>query len=353
MSSFKESKYKLWGGCFKEGPSDVMRRLNDSLPVDCRLYQEDVQQSREWARALHDAELLSRDDFDSIRRGLEEVSADIQKTLAQHKRLDDPEEDIHSVVERRLTEYAGDAALRLHTGRSRNDQSATDTRLWMLHALPRFTFLLTELIETLLRRAERELDIIIPGYTHLQRAQPVRWSHFLLSQGNTIIYLAIDTESKNNSSVNWVFQQENTYSTKSLMREEVPHGSHLFPPSVIRVHKRRTASNIRRPSLAICKRYREVSSLEDRGYSENQQLPISSITTTRVDSMSSRTLPISHVKCGLSVPIPLKTPHSKITLDRNLRFRYHISALGKGQFFSERTSTIRWVGELNHIQNVH
>ncbi|KAF9802389.1 hypothetical protein SFRURICE_009071 [Spodoptera frugiperda] len=174
-------RYQLWGGCFEEEPSSVLRRLNDSLAVDTRLFREDIQGSRCWASELHQSGHLSAEDNKSIQEGLNLVEKDIEKEIIQHGRLNDSEEDIHSVVERRLFKYAGDAALRLHTARSRNDQSATDTRLWMLRNLPRLHAALKELITVLVNRANSEIGIITPGYTHLQRAQPIRWSHFLLS----------------------------------------------------------------------------------------------------------------------------------------------------------------------------
>ncbi|XP_063821712.1 argininosuccinate lyase [Ostrinia nubilalis] len=174
-------RYQLWGGCFEEEPSAVLRRLNDSLSVDSRLYREDIRGSQCWARELHRSGLLSHDDHQAIQEGLAKVEKEIEEELTKHGCLNDPEEDIHSAVERRLHVHAGDAALRLHTARSRNDQSATDTRLWMMASMQRLHGSLLELIMVLVKRAQKEIDIIAPGYTHLQRAQPIRWSHFLLS----------------------------------------------------------------------------------------------------------------------------------------------------------------------------
>ncbi|CAB3236414.1 unnamed protein product [Arctia plantaginis] len=173
--------YQLWGGCFEEEPSKVLRRLNDSLPIDSRLFREDIQGSRAWAAEQNLSGFLSKDDHEAIQDGLNKVEKEIKEEFSKDGRLEDSEEDIHAVVEKRLFRYAGDAALRLHTARSRNDQSATDTRLWMLTSLPHLQISLKELISVLVNRAKSEIDIIMPGYTHLQRAQPVRWSHFLLS----------------------------------------------------------------------------------------------------------------------------------------------------------------------------
>ncbi|XP_075969516.1 argininosuccinate lyase [Anticarsia gemmatalis] len=173
--------YQLWGGCFEEEPSAVLARLNDSLPVDVRLFREDIQGSRAWANEQNLSGHLSNEDNKAIQEGLNKVEQDIAEEIAQNGRLKDTEEDIHAVVEKRLFKYAGDAALRLHTARSRNDQCATDAKLWMLASLPHLKTSLKELITVLVNRAKKEINIIAPGYTHLQRAQPVRWSHFLLS----------------------------------------------------------------------------------------------------------------------------------------------------------------------------
>ncbi|XP_013146330.1 PREDICTED: argininosuccinate lyase [Papilio polytes] len=174
-------RYQLWGGCFQEEPSDVLRRLNDSLGVDVRLYQQDIRGSIAWARELNHCGYITDDDYEAIHQGLKKVETEISEELCKNGRLNDAEEDIHSVVERRLRAHAGEAALRLHTARSRNDQSATDTKLWMMNNLPSLINEIKKLIMELKDRAENEINIIIPGYTHLQRAQPIRWSHFLMS----------------------------------------------------------------------------------------------------------------------------------------------------------------------------
>ncbi|XP_068629719.1 argininosuccinate lyase [Battus philenor] len=174
-------RYQLWGGCFQEEPSGVLRRLNDSLKVDVRLYQQDIRGSQAWARELYDSGYISDVDYNAIHEGLKKVDVEISEELCKYGRLNDKEEDIHSVVERRLLAHIGEAALRLHTARSRNDQSATDTKLWMMDNLQNLLDEMKKLIKVLVDRAETEIDIIIPGYTHLQRAQPIRWSHFLLS----------------------------------------------------------------------------------------------------------------------------------------------------------------------------
>ncbi|XP_013186514.1 argininosuccinate lyase [Amyelois transitella] len=183
-----DERYQLWGGCFYEEPSDVLRRLNDSLSVDSRLFREDIRGSQGWALELQRNGQLGNEDYLAIKKGLEKVEKELEDELCRNGKLNDTEEDIHSVVERRLHKHVGDAALKLHTARSRNDQSATDTKLWMMTSFQKLSDGLKDLITILLNRAEKEINIITAGYTHLQRAQPIRWSHFLLSHAWTFHY---------------------------------------------------------------------------------------------------------------------------------------------------------------------
>jgi argininosuccinate lyase len=167
----------LWGGRFERGMASDMERLNLSLDVDRRLWREDVRGSVAWARALGGAGVLTPDEVERLTRGLSRVAERIERDgLA-----DAPEEDIHSVVERMLREEVGDVAGKLHTGRSRNDQSATDTRLWGMAQAARVREELLRVAEALHGLAERGVDHPMPGYTHLQRAQPVRAAQWALA----------------------------------------------------------------------------------------------------------------------------------------------------------------------------
>ena len=170
----------LWGGRFQEDMNAQMARFNASLPFDWRLWDSDITGSIAWARAICRAGLLTPDERDQIITGLEtlraEIAADPAATFAGAE-----DEDIHSYVERRLTETTGPVAGKLHTGRSRNDQVATDTRLWLREQVRALDGELVALLLAAADRAEADLDVIMPGYTHLQPAQPVRWSHWLLS----------------------------------------------------------------------------------------------------------------------------------------------------------------------------
>lgn len=167
----------LWGGRFDQGMAPEMVPLNLSLDVDRRLWREDVRGSIAWARAIGEAGVLTSDEVEAIVTGLGSVAERIEREgLA-----DAAEEDIHSVVERMLGEVAGDVAGKLHTGRSRNDQSSTGVRLWGMAAIDGVTGLVLDLCDALHELAERGRDMIMPGYTHLQQAQPIRAGQWALS----------------------------------------------------------------------------------------------------------------------------------------------------------------------------
>ncbi|MGE5378637.1 MAG: argininosuccinate lyase [Bacteroidota bacterium] len=168
----------LWGGRFAQKLDRQAWDLNTSLPVDQRMAIQDVQGSLAWAEAIHHAGILSDEEYASICAGLTTVRNEFSSARFSFAATD---EDIHTAVERRLTELIGDAAGRLHTGRSRNDQVATDFRLWMLHAIPMLTCALKDMQSALVGQAEAAGDTIMPGYTHLQRAQPVLLAHWWLS----------------------------------------------------------------------------------------------------------------------------------------------------------------------------
>jgi argininosuccinate lyase len=151
--------------------------LNDSLGVDLRLWQHDLQGSRAWARAIAAAGVLDASELTRILEGLARVSV----RLSDGDWSPGGDEDVHSLVERLLHEEVGEIAGKLHTGRSRNDQIATDVRLWGLEALKRIETHHRRLLEALIGWAERSVDIVMPGFTHLQQGQPVRAAHWVLS----------------------------------------------------------------------------------------------------------------------------------------------------------------------------
>jgi argininosuccinate lyase len=168
----------LWGGRFTQKLDQAAWNLNASLPVDQRLALQDVEGSRAWSDAIHRAGILTDKEHASISLGLVTIKSEFSSGRFSFAPSD---EDIHTAVERRLTELIGDAAGKLHTGRSRNDQVATDFRLWMLGAIPALDAALKELQSALVEQAEKAGEIIMPGYTHLQRAQPILLAHWWLS----------------------------------------------------------------------------------------------------------------------------------------------------------------------------
>jgi argininosuccinate lyase len=168
----------LWGGRFSGKLDEGAFLLNTSLPFDKRLALQDVKGSVAWAEAITQAGVLTEDESQRIVSGLEAVAAEFEGgTFA----FADSDEDIHTAVERRLGELIGPLAGKLHTGRSRNDQVATDFRLWMLDNLPVLNAAIAGLQSTLVALAEKHLSTLMPGYTHLQRAQPITLGHWLLS----------------------------------------------------------------------------------------------------------------------------------------------------------------------------
>ena len=168
----------MWGGRFTSGPDAVMEAINASIDVDQRMAKQDIDGSRAHARMLAQQGIISEADAAAIDDGLATVSEEIAQGLLTFRR---ELEDIHMNVEARLKEIVGEPAGRLHTGRSRNDQVATDFRLWVRDSIDRVDAGLAALIGGLLDRAEQEADTILPGFTHLQPAQPVTLGHHLLA----------------------------------------------------------------------------------------------------------------------------------------------------------------------------
>ncbi|GAB4567882.1 MAG: argininosuccinate lyase [Anaerolineales bacterium] len=168
----------LWGGRFSQKLDDFAWALNSSLPIDQRMAIQDVEGSIAWAAAIHNAGILSDEEHASISLGLDTV----RKEFASGEFIFLPsDEDIHTAVERRLSELIGTTAGKLHTGRSRNDQVATDFRLWMLNEIPDLLSAFRLLQSVLVEQAELAGETIMPGYTHLQRAQPILLAHWWLS----------------------------------------------------------------------------------------------------------------------------------------------------------------------------
>jgi len=168
----------MWGGRFAEGPSAVMREINASIPFDKRLWRQDLRGSQAHAAMLGAQGIITPEDAAAIGAGLELVADDFR---ADGVPVDLALEDIHMLAESRLGEKVGDAAKRLHTARSRNDQVATDFRLWVRDSIDEADRALAVLEDALLARAEEYADSVMPGFTHLQVAQPVTLGHHLMA----------------------------------------------------------------------------------------------------------------------------------------------------------------------------
>ena len=168
----------LWGGRFSGKLNENAWTLNTSLPVDQRMAIQDVDGSLAWAEAILGAGIFSAEEHQQVSQGLTAIRQEFSQGSFAFAPSD---EDIHTAVERRLTELIGAAAQKLHTGRSRNDQVATDFRLWLLQTLPMLQSALAAVQTVLIARAEEAGETFMPGYTHLQRAQPVTVGHHLLA----------------------------------------------------------------------------------------------------------------------------------------------------------------------------
>ncbi len=168
----------LWGGRFREPSDDDLRKLNDSIQFDRALYAEDIEGSAIYARALAAADVITTGEAEAIVSGLQKVKREFDDGSFK---LMAGDEDIHTAVERRLIEIIGEAGGKLHTGRSRNDQVATDFRLWSMRAADRLAIALRQLQAALLDVAEEHVETLMPGYTHLQPAQPISAGHWLMS----------------------------------------------------------------------------------------------------------------------------------------------------------------------------
>ncbi|XP_029925568.1 argininosuccinate lyase [Myripristis murdjan] len=169
---------KLWGGRFVGDTDPVMEKFNASISYDQRMWDADIRGSKAYVKALEKAELVTTEEMNSILQGMDQVSQEWSKGAFVIKPGD---EDIHTANERRLKELIGVPAGKLHTGRSRNDQVVTDMRLWLRDAISVLTENTLQLVSTMVERAAVEIDVLFPGYTHMQRAQPIRWSHWILS----------------------------------------------------------------------------------------------------------------------------------------------------------------------------
>ncbi len=169
---------RLWGGRFSQSVDECMRQFNDSIAFDQRLFQVDIIGSKAYAGALQRVGLLDPQEHTRIVQALDQVRKEMSTGDFEFQPED---EDIHTAIERRLGELVGALAGKLHTGRSRNDQVATDLRLYVLDAISSLRKALVEIQRALVQQAEQHEECIMPGYTHMQQAQPVRFAHWMMS----------------------------------------------------------------------------------------------------------------------------------------------------------------------------
>ena len=172
-------KNTLWsGGRLSAALNQSMADLNRSLDIDKRMAEQDIRGSQAWAKAIRGVDTLTDEEWTMIHTGLDRVLQEIQDGTFVYQ---DTDEDIHTAVERRLTEIIGPTGGKLHTGRSRNDQVVTDFRMWMMDIVPELETQLRALQESFLERAKKDIDVIVSGYTHFQQAQPILLSHWWMS----------------------------------------------------------------------------------------------------------------------------------------------------------------------------
>ena len=176
-----KSEAKLWGARFAESASSILEEFNASITYDWKLFREDIRGSKAHSKMLCSIGILSQEELEDIHSGLDTIEAEIAeqgKAWAQARISD---EDIHLAVERRLTEIIGDTAKKLHTARSRNDQVVTDLRLWLKTQATNMLEQINKCRKALIERAKTDLELIIPGFTHLQQAQPLSLGHVWLA----------------------------------------------------------------------------------------------------------------------------------------------------------------------------
>ncbi|HEY6826968.1 MAG TPA: argininosuccinate lyase, partial [Gemmatimonadaceae bacterium] len=172
-----ETTHKLWGGRFATDARPEFDALNASIGVDFRLWPHDIRLSKAWAMALYKAGVLTLDECSEIERGLDAVAG----RLAAGEQPAASDEDVHTLIDRLLHDEIGETASKLHTGRSRNDQVATATRLWSIEAVSKLDEAARALQQTMIDQAHGLETALMPSYTHLQRAIPVSAAHWLLS----------------------------------------------------------------------------------------------------------------------------------------------------------------------------
>ena len=174
---------KLWAGRFQKETDTLVNDFNASINFDARLYRQDITGSIAHATMLGEQGIIPQEDAQAIINGLKAILSDIEGGGVEFS-LEN--EDIHMNIETILTQRIGEAGKRLHTGRSRNDQVAVDFRLYIKEEIPKIINMLLDLEDVLISKAQANLDVVMPGYTHLQRAQPTTFAHYMMAYANMI-----------------------------------------------------------------------------------------------------------------------------------------------------------------------
>ncbi|MEG0035634.1 MAG: lyase family protein, partial [Oscillospiraceae bacterium] len=174
---------KLWSGRFDKNTDALVDELNASIGFDFRMYRQDISGSLAHSAMLARQGIISKDDAEKIAGGLMEILGEIE---AGNLTFGNDVEDVHMAIEGELTRRIGDAGKRLHTARSRNDQVALDLRLYLKQEIMELRSLTLGLLETILHLAERNISVIMPAYTHLQRAQPTTFAHYMMAYANML-----------------------------------------------------------------------------------------------------------------------------------------------------------------------
>ena len=183
MKKKENSINPLWGGRFKSGINDLAQYYSASVDIDKRLFEVDIKGSIAYAEALRRAKLINANELKKIKQGLKKVLQEIKQNKFD---WDQSLEDVHMNIESRLAKIAGEAAKKIHTGRSRNDQIATDLRLFLIKKIDDISDSLTVLQKTIVKLADNNTDTIMPGLTHMQIAQPVTFGHHLMAWNEMI-----------------------------------------------------------------------------------------------------------------------------------------------------------------------
>ena len=178
MATMKKKVNPLWGGRFKTGASDLAKSFSSSVDVDKNLFEVDIKGSIAYAEILKEAKVINAKDLSKIKKGLNKILLEIREDRFN---WDPALEDVHMNIESRLAEIAGASAKKLHTGRSRNDQVATDLRLFLMIRIDEILQTITSLQKSILYLADKNYDVLLPGFTHLQIAQPVTLGHHLMA----------------------------------------------------------------------------------------------------------------------------------------------------------------------------